>query len=112
SHHRQYLLDLDRSLQRDIREILKRKSGELDYLQQKIRLLHPDNVLKRGFSITYFQGKILRNTERLKEGTEVETILAQGRFRSTVTANPATQNLAGPADGSRGTADKEERNNI
>lgn len=84
NRHRQTLLDLSGALQRTIEQSLKTQRTQLDNFEQQIRLLHPENVLKRGFSITYFQGKVVTDSQLLEAGQEVETVLAKGRFRSTV----------------------------
>lgn len=59
--------------------------------QQKIRemLLHvqhldPVNVLKRGYSITWNNGKALRDVEDISEGDHVETELYKGKLTSRV----------------------------
>lgn len=59
------------------------KSG-LDNLEKNIRILHPENILKRGFSITRFNGKSITATEILKNGDRIETILADGTLTSTI----------------------------
>ena len=57
------------------------------FLQQaetKIALLHPDNVMKRGYSITYWNGKALKNGSEIPDNAEIITQLHQGKIFSTV----------------------------
>lgn len=65
---------------------LKQSSTVLDHLEKNIANLHPENVLKRGFSITRFNGKSVRDVKQLKEGDIIETITASGEIASEVSA--------------------------
>ena len=53
-------------------------------LEQSVTSFSPSKMLERGFSLTLHQGKPLRSVKDLKEGTTVETRLADGHFTSTV----------------------------
>lgn len=44
--------------------------------------LNPENILKRGYSISYFQGSALKDPAVLKPGDEIFTRLAKGSFKS------------------------------
>jgi exodeoxyribonuclease VII large subunit len=52
----------------------------------RLELLGPDNVLKRGYSITTdaASGRVLREASEVKKGTEIRTRLAHGEVKSTV----------------------------
>ena len=60
------------------------KVNGLTHLEDKLRLLDPQNVLKRGYSITLKDGKAVNSSADLDEGDEVTTRLAKGEFTSTV----------------------------
>lgn len=51
---------------------------------QKVQLLDPRKVLKRGFSITYFDGRPLTDAAGLEPGDEVSTRLYNGVIKSEV----------------------------
>jgi exodeoxyribonuclease VII large subunit len=51
---------------------------------RQVSILSPENVLKRGFSITYYQGKALMDVSRIQEGEEITTIVAKGEISSIV----------------------------
>lgn len=62
-----------------------REAGkELIFLEEKIRMLSPQNILKRGFSVTRHNGKIIRSTENLKKEDLLETELFSGSLTSRV----------------------------
>ncbi|MCX8070420.1 MAG: exodeoxyribonuclease VII large subunit [Thermodesulfovibrionales bacterium] len=59
-------------------------STRLERLEQAIRHLSPENILKRGYSITYLNGKALKSTTTIKDGEIIETRLIDGSFKSVV----------------------------
>jgi exodeoxyribonuclease VII large subunit len=44
----------------------------------------PMHILKRGYSITLFQGKPVKKAEGLKEGDLLDTMLSDGKVQSRV----------------------------
>ncbi|GBE34530.1 exodeoxyribonuclease 7 large subunit [bacterium BMS3Bbin06] len=63
---------------------VSRQSDSLDRLETIIRLLDPLNILKRGYSVTRFNGEALKNASVLKEGDIIDTRLHAGAVTSTV----------------------------
>lgn len=49
-----------------------------------VRLLDPRSVLKRGYSITYNNGKAVRMVSDIKKGDNIRTVLYDGEFTSIV----------------------------
>ena len=56
----------------------------LERLGDMLRLLSPDNTLRRGYSITRVNGKALRDAADVKPGDRIETQLQNGTLSSTV----------------------------
>jgi exodeoxyribonuclease VII large subunit len=56
----------------------------LEHLGSTIKYLDPLNVLKRGYSITYLNGKVLRDITTLKKADIIDTRLHDGAITSTV----------------------------
>lgn len=63
---------------------LKTSYQALAQAEAVCQALHPDAVLKRGFSITRKNGDALHSAERLQSGDVLETQLFEGRIISTV----------------------------
>ena len=57
---------------------------ELQRLQAKVRLLSPDSVLKRGYSITLVNGRAVSSVKDVRRGDSIETVLRRGRIDSVV----------------------------
>jgi exodeoxyribonuclease VII large subunit len=45
----------------------------------------PENILKRGYTLTLKQGRIIKSKEELLEGDIIETLFADGKVESAVT---------------------------
>jgi len=56
----------------------------LNLIQEKLRLIDPQNILKRGYSLTMMNGKIVKSVQQIKEGNLIETRLSDGRIESKV----------------------------
>ena len=71
----------------EIQPILYLKNSELalENLEKNIQIMDPVNVLKRGFSITYSNGKALKDVSQLEEGAAINTLLFNGTIDSTIT---------------------------
>lgn len=65
-------------------QYLKEKFAGLASVSRQVSLVHPENVLKRGYSITLFNGKSLTAPDSLTPGDEVETILFKGKLKSKI----------------------------
>lgn len=57
----------------------------IDLLEGKVRLMDPEKVLERGFSITYMNGKVLNDPGDIKKGDLVRTEFYNGSITSRVT---------------------------
>ncbi len=70
----------------DIRskQILKNHNTKIERLTEKIKLLEPSNVLKRGYSITMHNGKPVKDIKKLKKGDTVKTRIFNGSFESKI----------------------------
>lgn len=63
---------------------LKTRSLHLEHMQKSIKLMSPQNILKKGYAIVKAGGGIASNTENIKEGDDIEVILYDTILKSTV----------------------------
>lgn len=73
-----------RQLRTLIGERISKENEKLERAEQAIRLLNPDNVLCRGYSITCREGRIARSFKELQEGENISTYLRDGWVKSKV----------------------------
>lgn len=80
----QQLDDLSHRLTLRIRHLYEIQSNRLKAIETHLCALNPSAILNRGYSITYSgrTGNIITHTKGLKEGDELVTQVAKGRFRS------------------------------
>ena len=64
--------------------LLKTKQSQLDILQTKLQLLDPQQLLKKGYSFTTHNGKLVTLTAQLASGDIITTTLADGTVDSVV----------------------------
>jgi exodeoxyribonuclease VII large subunit len=66
------------------KQVMKNRSSQLLQLETKLELLKPENILKRGYSITYADGKVLMSSGQVAEGDTIVTVLGDGKIRSEI----------------------------
>ncbi len=62
----------------------KQDSLQLESLEKHIQILDPINILKRGFSITYVNGKAVKDVSEVSPGEAMETQVYNGKITSIV----------------------------
>jgi exodeoxyribonuclease VII large subunit len=53
-------------------------------LESKLQLLNPENILRRGYSITSINGRILKSSKQIKQHDIIDTHLFEGNLKSRV----------------------------
>ncbi len=64
--------------------ILNNAQKQIDYIEDKVNILDPVNILKRGYSITFKNGKVVKDAAFLKANDEIKTIFFKGEVVSKV----------------------------
>ncbi len=75
-----------------LKNLFASKTQRLIYKEQErihlnentVRLLNPENVLKRGFTLTLKEGKIVKSAKQLKMNEVIETQFADGNVKSKI----------------------------
>ena len=83
-HSRQLLTTMEERLPRECRALLKRRTHDFTAVEEKLQLLSPENVLKRGYSITLKNGKAVTDAADLQAGDKLVTRFYQGEISSIV----------------------------
>jgi exodeoxyribonuclease VII large subunit len=68
-----------------LKNTLKEEENKLTNFEGKVRLMDPKSVLKRGYSLTYSGGHLIKSTKQLSDGDEIETQLSDGKVKSKIT---------------------------
>lgn len=72
------------SAEKTVLRRLQTSLSQLDYMERRIENLNPEVMLRRGFSITFRNGKIVRDIDTLHSGDVIETRLYKGAVKSRV----------------------------
>ncbi|MCK4912538.1 MAG: exodeoxyribonuclease VII large subunit [Candidatus Omnitrophica bacterium] len=72
------------SLNLSLGKVFNNSLDQLKYLDQKIKILSPENTLKRGYSITLKGEKSVKSIDDLEENDLIKTIFYQGSVVSEV----------------------------
>lgn len=78
------VVNLSKLLQQQTGFRFKSQNNDINNLQRTINNLSPENVLKRGYSITILNGKAIKNYQDVKAGDKIETVVMGGIIKSTV----------------------------
>lgn len=78
------LLTARKDLSRATSQYLSAQKHRLELLHQKVTDSSPEHLLKRGYSITLLDGKVVTDSSLLKSGDEITTYLSKGKIQSIV----------------------------
>ncbi len=84
SLHLQDLINARQSMGNLYNNNITRFNHQLELFRQSITHLDPARILERGYSITHFKGKALKNGEKVKNGDILHTRLYKGSITSKV----------------------------
>ncbi len=66
------------------RNLIDTEKINLKNIDKHLSLVNPLNILKKGYSITTSNGKVIKNTDEVKPGDKIVTQVFDGQFISTV----------------------------
>ena len=84
TQHMTGILTIANTFKMHLEQFFAEKGKDLQGLQEKVGLLDPVNVLKRGYSITYFKGSVLTKSRAVKKSDRIITKLHEGEIESIV----------------------------
>ena len=64
---------------------LEKSRHQLELLESKIAAHNPEHILKKGYTITTSNGKVIQEMDKIKEGDLLETLTRTGKIISKVT---------------------------
>lgn len=81
-NEKEYILGMEKNLVLNARSQLMENHQKVRFSEEKLRLLSPENVLKRGYSITRQKGKAIRDPGEVDPEEIIETQLYKGKILS------------------------------
>lgn len=78
------LNNLSKMISPNILNRLDKEKIKLENIETKINLLNPENILKKGYSLTLVEGKIVKSINSVKKGSIIDTKFSDGIIKSEV----------------------------
>jgi exodeoxyribonuclease VII large subunit len=72
------------------RGLIKQRSRDIQNMEKVVNILSPLQVLKRGYSFTTVNGKLVTTINEIKKGDKIITTVADGSIAATVTSTKTT----------------------
>lgn len=83
-YKKQHLSITQKNLSFVLKSYLKEEISHLASMEGKLQLLDPVHILKRGYTLTYSKGKLIKSVLQLKPGDKIESKWIDGIVLSTV----------------------------
>lgn len=80
-------------LRKDVASFVKQQQGVVSNIEKTISNMHPQNVLKRGYSITRLNGRSVMSTADVEANDVVETVVSDGVIFSKVTTTEKSSDI-------------------
>ena len=89
TQHQNYLKinNLELKLKHNARNLIENNHFILNHKEEKLRLTDPRELLKKGYSITLLDGKVLKSIKDVKENDKISTVLSDGIIDSQIINN-------------------------
>lgn len=71
-------------LKKSVQQMYKEQSVKLNMLEKHLNLSSPDNILRKGYTLTMKDGKVIKQSGALSSGDEIMTYFADGEIGSIV----------------------------
>ena len=76
---------IEQAVHTGIKHYFSRQNSRLEFAGQLLNMANPENILKRGYTLTLKDGKIVKSTSSLKKGDVISTRFSDGNIQSEVT---------------------------
>ncbi len=85
THQKQFEINnIKENISRISTNLINKNKYQIDLISEKTKLLNPENLLKKGYSITLKNNKIVKSVKELENGDVLETRMTDGRIVSRV----------------------------
>ena len=63
---------------------IKQRKNDCNEIGKQLKMLDPNNILKKGYSLSYVEGKLLKSVDQVKEKDELKVVLHDGSIDTIV----------------------------
>lgn len=80
----EYFQQIEDTLNRNTQRLFKNELNKLEVLEKHLQLSSPENILKKGYTLTMKAGKVIKQNSVLKSGDTITTFFSDGQTDSIV----------------------------
>jgi exodeoxyribonuclease VII large subunit len=81
---KEYFDQVEINLRKKSEQLLKEEKNKLDTTGKHLALMSPDNILKKGYTLTMKDGKVVKLNRNLKAGDSITTVFSDGQIESVI----------------------------
>jgi exodeoxyribonuclease VII large subunit len=81
---KEYFDQVEINLRKKTEQLLKEEKNKLDTTGKHLALMSPDNILKKGYTLTMKAGKVVKLSRDLKAGDSITTVFSDGEIESVI----------------------------
>ena len=78
------LLLVETALKNACQHVFKDQLNQLEMIEKHLELSSPETILKKGYTLTMKEGKVVKQSNILKDGDKITTIFSDGKVQSVV----------------------------
>lgn len=75
---------IEETLKKNVQQSCKDQSARLDIYEKHLELSSPENILKKGYTLTMMDGKVIKHTNAVRSGDKITTRFSDGNIESIV----------------------------
>lgn len=75
---------MDKRLNSAVQMCMMRQKHRLQMIEQRVKAVDPQNILKRGYTMTLHEGKVVMDATTLKKGDQLTIVAAKGEAKAEV----------------------------
>ncbi|MFV0537531.1 MAG: exodeoxyribonuclease VII large subunit [Dysgonomonas sp.] len=82
--NKEYFDQVEFNLKKRTEQLLKEEKNKLEITEKHLELMSPNNILKKGYTLTMKDGKVVKLSKDLKVGDSITTVFSDGQIDSII----------------------------
>lgn len=83
-NNKDYFDQVKINLKKRTEKLFQEEKNKLDITEKHLELMSPDNILKKGYTLTMKDGKVVKLRKDLKVGDSITTVFSDGQIESVI----------------------------
>ncbi len=83
-NNKEYFDQVEINLKKRAEQLFKEEKNKLDIAEKHLKLMSPDNILKKGYTLTMKDGKVVKSSTELNAGDSITTVFSDSQIESVI----------------------------